>query len=316
MTTLYAGTDEGLWTFRLTEEGLAHVSTTLSERAVREVEPEPGDPTVAYAACGHRGWGLHEVSNRGREATELGLGDRWVWGVTVGPDGTIFAGTEPPGVYRSTDGGETFDPASDVEELADDADWFFWYEPYEAGHVHGFGIHPDRPERVLAGVEVGGAVRSEDGGETWTTIDGLDGCDVHNVAPDPTDADRWYAATGEGLFRSDDGGTDWQSVAPLDDDYVAKVAFDAEDRPCVTAAPDSSADEGTFWRRDDEWRPLHTSPADSLSGMIATQPNDPDVLVHTESTSDRCHLLVSRDSGETWVQDGPELPRVRTLAMA
>lgn len=316
MSALYAGTDEGLWTFELAATGVEHRDTVLSDCAVREVAPDPGDPATAYAACGRPGWGVYEVTGRGRDATSLGLEDRWGWGAAVGPDGTLFVGTEPPGVYRSTDGGETFDAAPDVEELAADAEWFFWYEPFEAGHVHGFGIHPDRPERVLAGVEIGAALRSTDGGETWTTIDDLEGCDVHNVAPDPNDPDRWYAATGDGLFRSDDGGDAWESVPPLDDDYVAKVAFDAAGRPCLTAAPDSSADEGTFWRRDDEWEPLHTSPADSLSGMIATHPSDPDVLVHTESTPDRCRLLLTRDGGESWTRAGPTLPRVRTLAIA
>lgn len=316
MTLLYAGTDEGLWTFRLREESLDHLGTTLADHAVREVEPDPEKPTAAFAACGLRGEGLHRVTDRGTEAKRLGLADEWVWGVTVTPDGTLLVGTEPPRVYRSDDGGETLEAAPSVAALAEDADWFFWSEPHEAGHVHGFGVHPDRPQRVLAGVEIGGALRSDDGGETWTTIDDLSGEDVHNVAPHPTDPDRWYAATGGGLVESADGGESWGPVPPLANHYVAKVAFDADNRPCVSAAPDSSADEGTVWRRDDEWRPLHTSPADSLSGMLAAHPSDAQLLVHTESTPEECRLLVTRDGGETWHGEGPVLPRVRTLAMA
>jgi len=316
MTLLYAGTNEGLWIFRLAKDGLTHIATVLSDHAVRDVASVPGDSAAVYVACGYHGWGLHKVSDRGGDVAGLGLDDRWVWGVTSGPNGTLFVGTEPPGVYRSTDDGETLTAAPDIEDLAADANWFFWNEPFEAGHVHGFGVHSDHPERVLAGVEVGGAVHSEDGGETWATIDALNGNDVHNILPNPIDSDQWYAATGEGLFRSDDGGTNWRPMPPLNDKYVARVAFDALNRPCVSAAPDSKANEGSFWRRDGRWKSLHTSPANSLSGMITTHPVDPDVLVHTESSPDRCRLLVSRDGGETWFREGPVLPRVWTLAIA
>lgn len=315
MTLLYAGTDEGLWTFRLREDGLQHLGTVLTDHAVREVEPDPEEPTAAFVACGLRGEGLHRATDCGTDAERLGLADEWVWGVTVAPDGTLLVGTEPPRVYRSEDGGETLEEARSVAELAEESDWFFWSEPHEAGHVHGFGVHPDRPERVLAGVEIGAGLRSDDGGETWTTVEDLSGEDVHNVAPDPTDPDRWYAATGDGLFRSDDGGDSWDRTPPLEDHYVAKVTFDARNRPCVSAAPDSKADEGTVWRRDDEWRALDTSPADSLSGMLAAHPTDARLLVHTESTPEECRLRLTRDGGETWRSEGPVLPRVRTLAM-
>ncbi len=317
MALLYAGTDAGLCTFRVDEDEVSHVGTSLEDEAVRDVEPVQGADGDVYVACGEPGWGVSRVDERGRSVTRLGLDDRWGWGVTVAPDGTLIAGTEPPGVYRSPDEGETWEAASDVEALAADSDWFFWSEPFEAGHVHGFGVHQNRPERILAGVEIGGALRSDDGGRTWTTIDDLDGYDLHSLEPDPADPDRWYAASGDGLYRSDDGGDSWGSVDPLADQYVADLSFDAAGRPCVSAAPDSKADEGTFWRLDgDEWKALHTSPANSLSGIVATHPGDADVLYHTQSTPEECRLLVSRDGGAHWEVEGPAVPRIRTMALA
>src|SRR5437588_9052880 len=106
----------------------------------------------------------------------------------------------------------------EVANLRDQHHWFLPYSP-GAGCVRGFAFHG---QRVYAAVEVGGALRSDDGGETWRLAEGSDGNpdfdgppppfvypDVHAIYVHPTSADLVFAATGGGFYRSDDGGQTW-----------------------------------------------------------------------------------------------------------
>ena len=92
------------------------------------------------------------------------------------------------------------------------------YSP-EAGCVRGFAFHG---ERAYAAVEVGGVLRSDDGGETWRLAEGSDGNpdldgppepfvypDVHSIDVHPSSPDLVFAPTGGGFYRSIDGGRTW-----------------------------------------------------------------------------------------------------------
>lgn len=97
------------------------------------------------------------------------------------------------GVYRSTDGGETWTQVGLVTVGAFSKIW----------------IHPQNSSLVLAGATKNGAglYRSTDGGFTWQkTFDG----NVSDVAMNPADPDEWFiAVTGDGVYRSTDGGVNW-----------------------------------------------------------------------------------------------------------
>lgn len=129
-----------------------------------------------------------------------------------------LAGTEPAGVFLSGDGGDSWIACAEVEALRDKHRWFLPYSP-EAGCVRGFAIHG---ERAYAAVEVGGVLRSDDGGYTWRLAAGSSGeptfdvppapfvfADVHSIETHPASPNLVYAATAEGLYRSADGGDTW-----------------------------------------------------------------------------------------------------------
>lgn len=83
--------------------------------------------------------------------------------------------------------------------------------------------HPDEPDVVYAGVEKAGLFRSENGGNTWKPIDGLNnhpsrpkwqpgagGLCLHTILIDPTNLKRMYVAiSAAGVFKSEDGGQSW-----------------------------------------------------------------------------------------------------------
>jgi hypothetical protein len=68
-------------------------------------------------------------------------------------------------IYASRDEGHTFHALEGIERLQSRRHWSFFYEPFRAGHIHGLAIHPDRPERLFAGVEHGALIYTHDGGE-------------------------------------------------------------------------------------------------------------------------------------------------------
>ncbi len=130
--------------------------------------------------------------------------------------GQVFAGTEPAGIFAVNGGAWAGRP--EVERLRDRFKWFLPYSP-EAGCVRGFAFHGNRG---YAAVEVGGVLRTDDGGSTWRLAGGSSGepvfgsppahsvhPDVHSIGGHPSSRDRVAAATGGGFYQSSDGGDTW-----------------------------------------------------------------------------------------------------------
>jgi photosystem II stability/assembly factor-like uncharacterized protein len=132
-----------------------------------------------------------------------------------------LAGTEPAGIFISRNGGDTWRECADVTALREQFKWWLPYSP-EAGCVRGFALHG---QRAYAAVEVGGLLRSDDGGLTWSLAPGSDGepvfrapppgfihADVHSVEGHPSSADLLFAPTNAGFYRSTDGGVTFERI--------------------------------------------------------------------------------------------------------
>ncbi|WP_135826043.1 WD40/YVTN/BNR-like repeat-containing protein [Halorussus ruber] len=162
-------------------------------------------------------------SHDGEEWTNLDVPREEVYAVGAS-EGRIYAGTRPAHVYvAEIDGsGEISNVAwrdlDGFRELAERDDWGI--DRHEnVAQVRDVRVHPESPERVVAGVEVGGVYASDDGGETWRDgrIEGFDAPhtdDIHHLAL--ADGGTIVAATGSGLYRTTDTGRSW---ARLDDEH-------------------------------------------------------------------------------------------------
>jgi photosystem II stability/assembly factor-like uncharacterized protein len=187
---------------------------------------------------------------------------RWL----AGPADRLLAGTEPAGIYRSADGGRTWLASPEVAEMRQRFHWFLPYSP-EAGCVRGFAVHG---QRVYAAVEVGGLLRSDDGGQSWRLVEGSDGRpdlggpgqgkihpDVHSIEVHPSDPDRLYAPTGGGFFVSTDGGAAWSLAYPRC--YCRAVWVDPGDRDHLVLGTADSVDRGGRVERSTDggrsWQP-------------------------------------------------------------
>ena len=148
--------------------------------------------------------------------------------------GTIYAGGGNewfgPAVWKSTDGGKSWTHSSQglAYEEGEDPIQAVWSLALDKG-------------RLFAGVHPAGLFRSDDGGESFTHLDGLQkhpsrphwnpgaaGLTLHHIVPHPEDPDRlWIAISAAGVFHSADGGKSWeprnkgtrQDFAPEDDRY-------------------------------------------------------------------------------------------------
>lgn len=188
-----------------------------------------------------------------REASE-GLSIRHVRRLAYHPDisDVEFAGTEPAGIFVSRNGGETWRGCPEVGELRDANGWFLPYSP-EAGCVRGFAFHGDR---VYAAVEVGGVLRSDNGGQTWRLAEGCTGnpdfsapvpagfvhTDVHSVTAPPNSPDHVFAATNAGLYSSTNGGRTWTHL--YRHAYCRAAWPDPADPNHIILGPANSVDRG------------------------------------------------------------------------
>jgi hypothetical protein len=214
---LLAGSTDGVRRVTGLSGGDAATERVLASRQVMRLRTFESVPGAFAATTG----GLYHTRN-GTDWTDLGVPADAVYSVGAADDGTIYAGTRPARVYETS--------------LADDGTPGAWRECEAfraAGERDDWGIDRHEniaqvrdvqvaaadPNRLVAGVEVGGVYVSDDRGETWNArrIDGFDAPhtdDIHHVAT--TDGRSIVAATGSGLYRTTDAGRSWTR---LDEGY-------------------------------------------------------------------------------------------------
>jgi len=213
--TIVLGTHDGL--HRTQDGGLTWSSFTLPGEDAMNLARAGSDPTIWTA--GHVVFAKSE--DGGETWTDLSpdtLPSLDLHGFAVDPraPGTLYAAVAGEGLYRSRDGGASFELVSDEV----------------GGAVFGLAVMPDG--RILAGDGERGLVESRDGGVTWRELLPVA---VIDLAVNPEDPKR-VVATGPGVYVSTDGGATWPRVveaeegvgpvawAPSDPDTAYAVGFD------------------------------------------------------------------------------------------
>lgn len=170
--------------------------------------------------------GLYRSTDTGRTWEGMGLPENDVWAVFVASNGQIYAGTDPARLFRSSDGGNSW---TELEALRQHTTTDIWRSAFtDTAHVRTVTGHPDTPDRLFAGIEVGGLYRSEDGGDRWSKCEirdeaGVVQDDIHEIrclTPDEyvvacgrlSIHDPNHAAAEGGLYHTTDAGTTWQRL--------------------------------------------------------------------------------------------------------
>jgi hypothetical protein len=230
-----------------------------------------------------------------------------VFSVAIGAaDGTLFAGTEPSRLFRSRDG-ERWDELSALQAIPSRERWSFPPRPWTS-HVRWIAPDPHRPERLLVGIELGGLMYSDDGGESFADHRPGAERDVHTLAWHPRVRGRAYEAGGGGAAWSSDGGWTWE---PADTGrshrycWALAVDVDDPDRWYISAANGPCeahggrpARAGLYrWEGTGPWEPIGTGlprPLDSMPYALGTAAGD----VFAGLADGR--IFQTSDRGDTW----------------
>src|SRR5438034_7077591 len=190
------------------------------------VDPRNGDTVFA----GLREGGVRRTTDAGRNWDDCALPEPGVFSLAVSAaDGAVYAGTEPSRLFRSDDGGETWRELASLLELPSRPTWSFPPRPWTS-HVRWIAPSPHEADLILVGIELGGLMRSTDGGETWADHRPGAQPDVHSLTWHPRDATRAYEAGGGGSAWSSDAGDTWHAADDgRDRNYTWSVAVDPED---------------------------------------------------------------------------------------
>ena len=185
-----------------------------------------------------------------------------IWSLGHG-HGTLYAGTKPAGLLKSTDGGASWERVEALTNHASAKDW----NPGAAGLVlHTIVPHPDRPERMWIGISAAGVFATEDGGASWERRNRLSNAEacaghnhpaapangeighcVHNMMRAPGDGDLLYQQNHHGVWRSSDGGRSWDDVTPgLPSTFGFPIRVHPRDAQTIWTLPLNGDSAGRF----------------------------------------------------------------------
>jgi photosystem II stability/assembly factor-like uncharacterized protein len=324
MARLFAATADAV--VRLDETGDGWVATRwLAGSGAQCLAVDPDDPDTVFA--GLREAGVRRSADGGATWVDCGLPEPGVFSLAVSPaDGTVYAGTEPSRLFASNDRGTTWEALDALLELPSRPTWSFPPRPWTS-HVRWVAPSPHEPELLLAGIELGGLMRSKDGGRTWEDHRPGAQRDVHCLAWHPAVEGRAYEAGGGGAAFSVDGGQTW---TPADDgrdrNYTWAVAVDPDDPDLwyVSASTGPFAAHGRGDPRAYLYRRRAGEPWTALDGGLPDPlPAMPYALVAAPGRvfaglSDG-QLWESHDRGDSWRRcavEGDGLDALTALALA
>src|ERR1043166_8048766 len=283
------------------------------------------DPDVIYVGSGeglHRpdlsvGDGVYKSTDGGRTGQHLGRRDgQQIAQIAVDPRnaerlfvavaGHPYGPNTERGVFRSTDGGKSFEKVLYKDENTGGGD---------------VQIDPSNPETVYASLwearegpwenaawngTGGGIFKSTDGGKNWRQLSkGLpDGVVQANLAVAPSQTSRLFASvatmTGVNLYRSDDGGESWRVAT---DDARPALRIGGGDLPVVRFDPKNPdvvySASIVCWRSTDggkTWTGIRGAPGGDDYQNVWINPNDPNIILLGSDQG----AIISVNGGETW----------------
>ncbi len=285
----------------------------------------PSDPNIVYVASGEGlqrpdlsvGDGIYKSTDAGKTWTHLGLREgQQIPDLVVDPRdpnrlfvavlGHPYGPNEERGIYRSTDGGQTFQKILYKDENTGGSD---------------LELDPANPDTIYAALwearqgpwenaawsgANGGIFKSTDGGATWHQLTkGLpEGVVQANVTVAPSNPNRLFAAVatarGTGIYRSDDAGENWMRIT-TDPRPAARIG--GGDLPVPKVDPKKPdivySTSIVTWKSTDggkTWTGIRGAPGGDDYQNIWINPNNPDIILLASDQG----AIITVNGGQTW----------------
>jgi photosystem II stability/assembly factor-like uncharacterized protein len=312
------GTREGVLTIAREKTGaewqVTHRAIPDKHISAMITEPESG---LIFAGAFHGSVQMSADGGKSWEPRGNGMTQTNVYSLAARRiDGRVrlFAGTEPAHLFVSDDLGVNWSEMPSLRTVPSVPKWNFPAPPH-IGHVKHINFDPDNPTTIYASVEVGGLLKSTDGGQSWQEFSGLYE-DVHRLMIHPSNRTLLYAVTGRGLYVSPDGGTHWEQWTRREDEiggYPDGFVFRPSDPKLIlmTAAHDAPGTWRTthfagarISRSKDggrTWEILRNGLPDRLQASIEAfclEEAGASCAVYAATTSGE--IYCSEDLGENW----------------
>ena len=322
-TFLMGSTGGGVWktenagqTWRNITDGQIHTAP------IGAIAIAPSAPEVIYVGSGSGGTrgnisvgdGMYRSTDAGETWTWIGLPEsEHINRIMVHPRnedvvyvaalGHIFGPNPERGVYRTLDGGETWELVLFVSERTGAIDLVM--HPENPRILYAAMWEAERkPWTMRSGGDEGGVFMSRDGGDTWVQLE-------NGLPPDPVgriglaisaaDPDRVYALVeaqehNRGLYRSDDGGRSWSFVSK-DRNLMARPWYYMHVDAHPTDPNTVFVNNEGFFRSVDAgatWTPIATPHGDNHDLWI--NPEHPNIWIQSNDGG----ANVTLDNGESW----------------
>ena len=278
-----------------------------------------------------------------------------LWVIGFGPEGAIYVGTIPGGLFVSRDGGNSFTlnlPLWNHESRGGDlftgdgkgeTKWF-GTPAAESGEfapgIHSIAVDPRDPRRIFLAVSTAGVIESTDGGETWQPRNKgmiLDhtpepeaewGHDTHYIEQSAGDPEHIWQQNHVGIYYSNDGAKSWRKVSRPEQGvhFGFPITADAKDGRTAWVVPGKSDMQritvgGALFvarTRDggETWQELRKGlPQDEAYDVVYRH------ALHNKDGSvafgsTTGNLYVSDDDGDTWTAVANNLPPIYSVRYA
>jgi photosystem II stability/assembly factor-like uncharacterized protein len=248
----------------------------------------------------------------------------------------VYAGVEDAALFRSTDGGHSWQEISSLRQHPSAAGW----QPGAGGMcLHTIVVDPANPSRIYTAISAAGAFRSDDAGASWQPInrglrsEGLPepqaevGHCVHRIAMHAQRPNVLYMQKHWDVMRSDDGGDSWREVSGnLPTDFGFPIDVHAHEAQTIYVVPIKSDSEHfpidgklrVYRSRTggDEWEPLTNGlPQRDCYVNVLRDAMAVDALdecgVYFGTTGGQVYM--SPNSGESWTAIVRDLPAVLSV---
>ena len=298
-----------------------------------------------YGAAVHRSDDSGATWQRSEELglpEESGLKLEKTWHIEPG-DGsdaqTLWLGGAPGALFRTDDGGSTWQPVQSILEHPTRERW----QPGAGGMCcHSIQVDPGDPNRLYVGISAAGVFRSDDRGESWTPANAGTAADfmpdpypevgqcVHKLLVHPQRPDRLWQQNHCGVYRSDNRGESWERLDGngLPSGFGFPLALHPREPDTAWVVPEEGAenrvtcdgrlgvyrtrDGGASWELASKGLPEQAWLA-VLRESATTDELDPvGVYVGTQSGS----VFVSPSEGDEWVEAVRHLPPILSLEAA